>query len=158
MKNETLKNSSNHSVKIAPLNKNDYDAWLSLWQSYLNFYETSLPANTTESTWHNLLDSNVPIYGFGAWLDGTLVGITHVVLHPNTWNSTKCCYLEDLYVNESVRGHGVGRVLIEHVYEFARQQNCNRVYWTTQEDNTAARRLYDTLASKTDMIQYRKDL
>ena len=158
MKNEILNNSTNHSLKIALLNKSDYDAWLSLWQSYLTFYETSLPASTTESTWRNLLDSNVPIYGFGAWLDDTLVGFTHVVLHPNTWNNTECCYLEDLYVSEAVRGYGVGRALIEHVYEFARQQNCNRVYWTTQEDNTTARRLYDTLAIKTDMIQYRKDL
>ncbi len=158
MKNEILNNSTNHSLKIALLNKSDYDAWLSLWQSYLTFYETSLPASTTESTWRNLLDSNVPIYGFGAWLDETLVGFTHVVLHPNTWNTTECCYLEDLYVSESVRGLGVGRALIEHVYEFARQQNCNRVYWTTQEDNTTARHLYDTLAIKTDMIQYRKNL
>ena len=151
-------NSTKYSVKIAPLSAADYELWLNLWQSYLTFYESSLPIETTNVTWKNVLDSKVPIYGFGAWLDEKLVGITHVVLHPNTWNSTDCCYLEDLYVNESVRGHGVGRVLIEHVYEFARQQNCNRVYWTTQEDNTAARRLYDTMASKTDMIQYRKDL
>ena len=151
-------NSTKYSVKIAPLSAADYELWLNLWQSYLTFYESSLPIETTNVTWKNVLDSKVPIYGFGAWLDGALVGITHVVLHPNTWNTTKCCYLEDLYVNESVRGHGVGWALIEHVYEFARQQNCNRVYWTTQEDNTAARRLYDTLASKTDMIQYRKDL
>lgn len=158
MTNSNLMNSTKYSVKIAPLSATDYESWLSLWQSYLTFYESSLPLETTNATWHNMLDSKVPIYGFGAWLDDTLVGITHVVLHPNTWNTTECCYLEDLYVNESVRGHGVGRALIEQVYEFARQQNCNRVYWTTQEDNTAARRLYDTLASKTDMIQYRKDL
>ena len=158
MTNPTLTNSTNRSLKIAPLFNTDYEAWLNLWQSYLTFYESSLPLETTNVTWHNLLDSNVPIYGFGAWLDETLVGITHVVLHRNTWNSTECCYLEDLYVNESIRGHGVGRALIDQVYEFARQQNCNRVYWTTQEDNTAARRLYDTLATKTDMIQYRKNL
>lgn len=145
-------------IKIAPLSKDDYDAWLNLWQNYLTFYETSLPLNTIESTWHNLLDNNVSIYGFGAWKDDNLVGITHVVLHPNTWNTTECCYLEDLYVSESVRGHGVGRALIEHVYDFANQKNCNRVYWTTQEGNTTARALYDKLATKTDMVQYRKDL
>ena len=148
----------NTSIKILPLSKGYYDAWFSLWQNYLSFYETSLPASTTEKTWQKLLDNNVPIYGFGAWIDNSLVGFTHVVLHPNTWNNTECCYLEDLYVNEEMRGHGMGRALIEHVYKFARQQHCNRVYWTTQESNTAARCLYDTLATKTDMIQYRKDL
>ena len=146
------------SVEVKSLALVDYEFWLKLWQSYLTFYETSLPVSTTDATWRNLLDSNVAIHGFGAWQDDTLVGITHVVLHPNTWNTTECCYLEDLYVSESVRGQGVGRALIEYVYDFARQQNCNRVYWTTQESNTDARRLYDKLASLTDMVQYRKNL
>lgn len=119
--------------------------------------------STTETTWHNILDNTMPVYGFGATLveDGQedkLVGFTHVVLHPNTWNTNECCYLEDLYVDEVVRGLGVGRALIEHVYEFASMKGCNRVYWTTQEGNAPARKLYDSLANKTDMVQYRKDL
>ena len=146
------------SIKIAPLSKTDYNAWSVLWQHYLSFYETTLPLSTTEATWNKLLEQDVPIYGFGAWLDDTLVGITHVVLHPNTWDTTECCYLEDLYVSENVRGQGAGRALIEHVYDFAAQKNCNRVYWTTQEDNTSARILYDSLATKTDMVQYRKNV
>ena len=148
----------NTSIKIAALSKDDYDVWLNLWQSYLTFYDTQLPSSTTQNTWHSLLDSDVPIYGFGAWQDDKLVGITHVVLHPNTWNTTECCYLEDLYVNEQVRGQGLGRVLIEKVYEFAHSKNCNRVYWTTQEGNTTARKLYDAIATQTDMVQYRKNL
>ena len=154
---------SNASLQIAPLFQTDFEVWLTLWQSYLTFYQTSLPMSTSETTWHNILDTTVPIYGFGATLveDGQedkLVGFTHVVLHPNTWNTSECCYLEDLYVDEAVRGLGVGRALIEHVYEFASMKGCNRVYWTTQEDNTPARKLYDSLANKTDMVQYRKDL
>ena len=50
---------------------------------------------------------------------------------------------------------GVGRQLIEYVYCFANEKQCNRVYWVTQEGNTPARALYDTLASQTDMVQYR---
>ncbi|WP_201594346.1 GNAT family N-acetyltransferase [Psychrobacter vallis] len=149
----------NHSsIKIKPLALTDYDLWLHLWQNYLTFYETSLPSTTTETTWRNLLNDDVPVYGFGAWKDDILVGITHVVLHPNTWNTTECCYLEDLYVSETVRGKGVGRALIEQVYDFANQKNCNRVYWTTQESNTDARQLYDKIASLTDMVQYRHNL
>ena len=146
------------SIKIAVLSNTDYDTWLDLWQRYLTFYDTNLPVSTTDTTWRNLLDSKMPVYGFGAWQDDTLVGITHVVIHPNTWNTTECCYLEDLYVSESVRGQGVGRALIEQVYEFARIRDCNRVYWVTQEDNIAARRLYDSIATQTEMVQYRKNL
>lgn len=146
------------SLKTNLLSPTNYDTWLALWQHYLQFYGTTLPQNTIEATWQNLHNDDVPIYGFGAWLDNTLVGFTHMVLHPNTWDTTECCYLEDLYVSENIRGQGVGRALIEKVYEFAAKKQCNRVYWVTQEDNTAARKLYDTLATKTDMVQYRKDL
>lgn len=146
------------SIKILPFAKADYEAWLDLWQKYLAFYETTLSSTTIEATWRNLLSEEVPIYGFGAWIDNRLIAITHVVLHPNTWNTTDCCYLEDLYVDEQIRGQGIGRALIEEVYDFARSKECNRVYWVTQEDNAAARSLYDSLATKTDMVQYRQNL
>lgn len=149
---------NNKSIQIINLSDADYNAWLRLWQSYLNFYETTLPISTIEQTWQSLLDKNVAIYGFGAWSDDRLTGITHVVLHPNTWNTTECCYLDDLYVDDAIRGQGVGRKLIEHVYNFASDKGCNRVYWVTQENNTPARALYDTLATQTDMVQYRKNL
>ncbi|WP_394210663.1 GNAT family N-acetyltransferase [Psychrobacter piscatorii] len=149
----------NHSpVKIKPLTLADHDLWAHLWQNYLTFYETHLPSSTTDTTWRNLLDDDVSVYGFGAWREDVLVGITHVVLHRNTWNTNECCYLEDLYVADNIRGQGVGRALIEHVYFFAKDKDCNRVYWTTQESNVAARKLYDVIATQTDMIQYRKDL
>ena len=147
-----------HTIKIKPLTAADYDAWHSLWQDYLTFYKTSLPANITQATWDKILDNEVTIYGFGAWNGEAMVGIAHVVLHPNTWNNSDCCYLEDLYVNNSVRGQGFGRALIDYVYDFAREKGCNRVYWSTQSDNAVARTLYDNIATLTDMVQYRKDL
>jgi GNAT superfamily N-acetyltransferase len=148
----------NSSIKIKPLGLADYESWLHLWQKYLTFYETSLPSSTTETTWCNLLNNDVSVYGFGAWKDGVLVGITHVVMHPTTWSSTACCYLQDLYVDELVRGQNIGRLLIEAIYRFADEKGCNHVYWKTQESNTTARSLYDTIATLTDMVQYRKNL
>ena len=154
--NKSTQNS--HALQIALLTQTDYESWLNLWQKYLTFYETTLPLETSQATWQKLLTINVPVYGFGAFKDGVLIAITHVVLHPNTWNDTECCYLEDLYVDEAARGQGIARTLIEHVYDFATLQGCNRVYWTTQEANQTARLLYDNIATQTDMVQYRKDL
>ena len=144
--------------EIRPLTADDFELWQTLWHDYLHFYNTDLPADTTVATWRKILDTDSPIHGFGAWQAGRLVGIVHTVLHPNTWNTTDCCYLEDLFVSETLRGQGIGRALISHVYDFAAQKNCNRVYWVTQEHNTPARALYDTLATTTDMVQYRKDV
>ncbi|SJM38503.1 Acetyltransferase (GNAT) family protein [Psychrobacter pasteurii] len=154
----TINKTKPSKLGINPLVNDHYQSWLTLWQKYLSFYNTSLADSITTNTWQNLLNNNVPIYGFGAWQGDTLVGIVHVVLHPNTWDTTDCCYLEDLFVNNTVRGQGVGRALIERVYQFADSKNCNRVYWVTDKDNTTARHLYDSIANLTDVIQYRHNL
>lgn len=145
-------------MQILPLTAQDKTNWQALWQGYLEFYQTDLPRATTENTWQKIIDETSPIFGFGAFVDDKLIGFAHVVLHPNTWNTTDCCYLEDLFVSEKVRGQGVGRVLIEQVYTFAKSKNCNRVYWVTTADNKNAQVLYNQLATKTDFILYRKNL
>ena len=147
-----------NEITIKSLTESDYSDWHKYWQAYLSFYKTALTAEVTEATWSKILDHDVPIYGFGAFKGIKLVGITHVVLHPNTWNTTDCCYLEDLYVDSAARGLGIGRMLIEQVYQFAEAHNCNRVYWVTNADNRTARYLYDKLAQQTDVVQYRKNL
>jgi GNAT superfamily N-acetyltransferase len=66
--------------------------------------------------------------------------------------------LQDLYVNPEIRGKGIGRTLIEHVYKTAAENGCSRVYWLTHETNTDAMVLYDRVADKSGFIQYRKML
>ena len=51
---------------------------------------------------------------------------------------------------------GLGRALIEAVYEKARVANASRVYWLTQSNNTQARILYDKVADNLGFIQYRR--
>ena len=64
------------------------------------------------------------------------------------------CYLSDLYVEPAIRGGGVGRALIDHVFQFARSNDIPNVRWLTQDYNTAARKLYDTYGEKSDFILY----
>jgi GNAT superfamily N-acetyltransferase len=88
--------------------------------------------------------------------DGEIVGIVHTIFHRSTWTEGPYCYLQDLFTAERARGGGVGRKLIEAVYERARAEGASRVYWLTQEDNATARALYDKLADRPGFIQYRK--
>ena len=48
---------------------------------------------------------------------------------------TRSLYLKELYVSESHRRRGVGRLLMQAVFEAAREQKCSRVEWTTDTDN-----------------------
>jgi GNAT superfamily N-acetyltransferase len=63
-------------------------------------------------------------------------------------------YLQDLYADPDMRGKGVGRALIETVYDDADRAARPNVYWMTQTGNATARRLYDRIGVATDFMKY----
>ena len=143
------------TISVRPLNSKDKSRWLELWYDYLTFYETSLSSEQTELTWKRLMDSNYGVFGLMAEKDGAIVGITHFMYRPSTWAPKDYCYLEDLFVDPTVRGSGAGRALINRVIELAKEHGAGRVYWTTKENNAQARILYDSFIKVSEFVQYR---
>jgi ribosomal protein S18 acetylase RimI-like enzyme len=63
--------------------------------------------------------------------------------------------LNDLYVDESARGRGAGRALIEAGVELARDAGATHLVWETAPDNHRAQALYDTTgAEKSTWLEY----
>ena len=91
-------------------------------------------------------------------LYGKLQGIVHYLFHRNTTMLGPTCYLQDLFTDAAQRGKGVGKVLIEEVYERAKRAGSTRVYWQTHETNLTARKLYDKVATRSGFIVYRKEI
>ena len=145
------------AVEIRPLEARDRNAWLPLWQGYLDFYETAVPADITEATWRRIVDPAGPIHGLGAFdAEGRLIGIVHYLFHPVTWATSDRCYLEDLFVSPEARGSGAGRALIEAVYRAADAAGADQVYWLTAQSNATARKLYDRVGQATPFMKYRR--
>ena len=115
-----------------------------------------MPRETYDATWARLNDSKEPMFALGAYVDGKLTGIVHYLFHRSCWTVGDYCYLQDLFVAEGARKLGLGRALIEAVYEKAKAAGASRVHWLTHESNSTARALYDTLAERPGFIQYRK--
>jgi len=139
-------------IEVSELRPEDRARWEILSRGYKKFYETELPDSKYEETWRRLMDGR-GVYGFAARLDGHLVGIAHYLFHASTWMED-ACYLQDLFVDEAVRGKGVARALIEQVASKARERGASRLYWTTKHDNATARALYDKVASHAGFIRY----
>ncbi len=150
------------SLTIRPVMPSDFAAWLPLWAGYNAFYgrsgPTALADEVTAMTWSRFFDAYEPVHALVAESNGELVGLTHYLFHRSTTRIVPVCYLQDLFTAESVRGRGVGKALIEAVYEKARAAGCDRVYWQTHETNATAMRLYDQVADKSGFVVYAKPL
>jgi len=144
------------NIVIRSIGENEREAWNPLWAGYLAFYETALRPEISDLTWDRFHDPDEQIFALGGYVDGELTAIAHYLFHRSTWAPDRYCYLEDLFVAPAARGRGLGRALIEAVYQKARVANASRVYWLTQSDNTQARILYDKVADNLGFIQYRR--
>ncbi len=143
------------STIIRPLELADKSRWLELWEGYLTFYESSLTPEQSELTWQRLHDDSFNLNGLVALVDGKVIGFAHFLYRPSSWAENDYCYLEDLFVDETVRGAGAGRSLIDAVIVAARAKMSGRVYWTTKESNTRARVLYNSYSPASEFVQYR---
>jgi GNAT superfamily N-acetyltransferase len=149
-------------IMVRAVARKDFEQWNILWEGYNTFYgrsgATALPLEITMMTWSRFFDAYEPVHALVAESAGELLGLTHYLFHRNTIQIEPSCYLQDLFTLESARGNGVGRALIEAVYERAKAAGVKRVYWHTHETNLVAMRLYDQVAKNPGAVMYRKDL
>jgi len=148
------------ATTVRSVTQEDFKPWLELWDGYNAFYEragpTALPMAITQLTWQRFFDAYEPVHCLVAEQGGHLVGLVHFIFHRSTTLAGPTCYLQDLFTAPASRGQGVGRALIDAVYERAKGAGGKRVYWLTHETNTAAMKLYDQVAEKTGFTLYRK--
>jgi GNAT superfamily N-acetyltransferase len=143
-------------ITVRPVRPGDRAAWEPLWQGYLTFYKSTLASDITDATWRRFFDPLERLGAFVAERDGQLIGIAHYLLHRSTWAPLCYCYLEDLFVEPSVRRSGAGRALIGAVETAAREAGASRLYWMTHETNETAQKLYNQVAERPGFAQYRK--
>jgi GNAT superfamily N-acetyltransferase len=152
----------NDRVTIRAVTKEDFPAWSVLWDAYNAFYgrfgKTALPSEITQMTWSRFFDTYEPMHAMVAEEPGKLLGLVHFLFHRSTIQIAPSCYLQDLFTIEEARGRGVGRALINTVYQQAIAAGSPRVYWHTHETNGLAMQLYDKVAEKSGFVVYRKVL
>ena len=149
------------AIVVRPVAPADFEGWKPLWDGYNAFYgregPTALPDEVTRTTWSRFFDAYEPMHGLVAEASGGLVGLVHYIFHRSTLHVPPICYLQDLYTAHDLRGKGVGRALIEGVYERAKTAGAGRVYWHTHETNAVAMRLYDKVADRSGFVVYRRE-
>jgi GNAT superfamily N-acetyltransferase len=145
-------------LDIRPLGAGDKAVWEKLWYAYCDFYDEAVSQPTTDALWGRIHDAQFPIRGYGAYDGERLLGIAHIILHPHTWSTKTVCYLEDLFVDQTVRGRNVGHTLIDFLWKTSETEGWGRLYWHTDSNNARARRLYDRFKPADAVVRYTIDI
>ena len=72
-------------------------------------------------------------------------GVAVLRFRLSIWNKGLECYLAELYVAPSRRGHGLGRALMQAAFREARDRGADTMDIGVDESDAVARRLYESL-------------
>ncbi len=142
---------------IRPLRPNDRPVWEKMWSEYLTHSEDAPTSEVIQTAFERLMrdDPHEP-QGLLAEREGQVVGLAHFLFHRMIWSVEDTCFLMDVYTTHQARGTGAGRALIEAVHAAANANGIPDIYWHARANNTAARTLYDKIATLTTFVHYEK--
>lgn len=142
-------------VVIRDATSADETRWRELWADYIAFYKVNVAQAVTDSVWSRIFDPASALFMRVAEVDGVVQGFALCLTHEGTWVDKPVCYLEDLFLDASLRGKGVGRALMDDLVALCKTKGWCRLYWHTDAGNATARKLYEQYAPWDDHIRYR---
>jgi GNAT superfamily N-acetyltransferase len=92
-------------------------------------------------------------------VDAKVAGMANALITVSTALGAPVLLLEDVIVSRTYRGCGLGRRLVEQVFDWARSQGLARVTLLADQDNAPALAFYERLGfEKSAMAVRRKNL
>lgn len=143
------------NITIREIKADDFTGLITLFTEFATFEKT--PEKMTNTVDRMTVEQEF-FNGFVALNDSEeIVGyVTHFFAYY-TWIG-KSLYMDDLYVKEEFRGHGIGTELINKVIEYAKTTNCQKVKWQVSEWNKPAIEFYKSLGASIDSVESNCDL
>ena len=96
-----------------------------------------------------LADETRPVFGMFAADDTTLLGYAFCVFQRNDGSHVltdiTTLYVDDICVDETLRGGGVGSALYRHVLAFARESGCHNLTLNVWSCNPGAQAFYERM-------------
>lgn len=147
-------------IEIGPVEAAEFERLLPLIAAYQRFYEVEeIDEERNRSFFRRFLAPSEDGMLLGAREDGELVGYACLYWHFSSLSATEAVLMNDLFVAEGARSHGVGRALIDASAAVARERGASHLEWATAPDNLTAQRLYDsTGATRSEWIDYELEI
>ncbi len=110
-------------------------------------FVTTTPARLTETGFGD----NANWRGFIVEIDNHAVAYATYTEDFHIWSGAPRITIDDIYVRAEFRRHGLGRQLMEHVFELAGKANAF-VSWTVQPGNDRAIAFYKQLGARYNVV------
>ena len=147
------------TVVIRPAQAEDAATLLRLIRELAEFEKLAHEVRASEADLIREGFGPVPRYeALLAELDGSAVGFALYFHNYSTFTGRAGLYLEDIFITETARGHGIGRKMMARLAAIAVERNCARLdLWVLNWN--PARRFYDMLGMRqmSDWLPYRLD-
>ncbi|HYJ33500.1 MAG TPA: GNAT family N-acetyltransferase [Candidatus Binatia bacterium] len=130
---------------IRPAVLNDADTIAPLFDAYRQFYGKPSDLSQAREFIRERLERNESVILLAEDESGRALGFVQLFPSFTSVQARRLWVLNDLYVTEEARGHGVGRALLEAAREHAVKTGAKRLTLETMEDNRKAWALYESL-------------
>jgi len=146
-------------TEIRPVSEDEFPSFEPLFRLYQEFYEVEeIDPDRNRKFFSRFVggqSGSADGWLLGAFDGDEPVGFGCFYRHKSSLSATDVVLMNDLYVTESARGRGIGRMLIEAGTELAREWGASHLSWATAPDNRRAQALYDTTgAEKSTWLEY----
>lgn len=139
------------STTVTLAQPGDVDAIAGLLAELAEYYGTGV----VESPGQRVAQITAALFGDAptgsallARVDGEVAGMAAYSFLWPAIGSTRSLYLKELYVATAHRRSGIGKLLMDALFDTAARLGCSRVEWTTDQPNVGAQRFYERLGTR----------
>ncbi len=142
-------------MRVIPIEQRHRAAWDALYAGYAEFYRVAQTPQMRDAVWAWLHEPSHELCGLIAEDDaGRAVGLAHYRAFARPLRAVTGCFLDDLFVDPTMRGSGAAPAMLAALRALARERGWDVVRWITADDNHRARTLYDNHATRTWWVTY----
>jgi GNAT superfamily N-acetyltransferase len=121
---------------------------LAVFEQYID----SFAVNETVLLEQGFRTSSPSFHCLVAELETEIIGVLVYYFLPFNASAKPVLYIKELFVRDTARGHGAGKMLMRRAALEAKRAGCSGVKWTVASWNEAAQRFYESLGARANPV------
>jgi GNAT superfamily N-acetyltransferase len=138
----------------------DINRLVHLCQKHADYEKASFnPIGKEDGLKNALFGEHPQLFCLVVEVNERIVGYASYTFDFSTWDAATFMYMDCLYLEEDIRGFGIGEAIIEKLKQIATDKKCVNIQWHTPKFNEKAITFYHRIgATGKDKVRFFLDL